>query len=277
MKLLEHLGPYLKHGPAKTFCSISERAFIAFHDAIGGRDRSEETPRQFLYTKMMYVAETTSAAIRLNTSWALSLPGMSLTRDRYEQVLRFSWLARQPDHTELVKYIGYHYAKIAAVQAGLSPEQKAAVAEVVEAAPINSETPPTKEERAFLERWGKLDLANMAAKRDALPSPTPTQLGSETLADLYTPIYRQFSSASHYDMYSMNMIGLYPTADGGRVLAPDPNWPAVLCMYNALFDLIQCNEAMTAFYNVKDTSALDGLHNEWVRSCESVHSKFAPT
>lgn len=216
----------------------------------------------------MYIAESTSVAIRLNTSWALSMPGMSLTRDRYEQALRFTWLARQPDHAELVKYIAFQYAKAAQIQVGLTPEQKAELARNLTDGSLPLPELPTKDERQYLERWGNLDLYSMAQKRDALPSTSDNALGRESLADLYTPIYRQFSSASHYDMYSMNMISLQEAPSGNLVLAPDPYWPAVLLMYAALFDLIQCNEALTALYGKKDTSVLTSLHQEWREYCK---------
>ena len=58
----------------------------------------------------MYMAESTSTAIRLNATWSLSLPAMSLLRDRYEQVVRFSWLARQTDSAELAAFIDTYYA-----------------------------------------------------------------------------------------------------------------------------------------------------------------------
>jgi hypothetical protein len=43
---------------------------------------------------MLYIAEITSTAIRLNATWALTPAAMSLLRDRYEQTVRFSWLVR---------------------------------------------------------------------------------------------------------------------------------------------------------------------------------------
>ena len=79
---------------------------------------------QHLTTRMMYISETTSTSIRLNVTWALSLPGLSLLRDRYEQVIRLSWLARQTDHQEMVKYIASYYSKANKLFQNLSPRQR---------------------------------------------------------------------------------------------------------------------------------------------------------
>lgn len=188
---------------------------------------------------------------------------MSLVRDRYEQTVRFSWLARQSDHTELVKYITSYYAKTNKVFRNLSPEIESELqAGGVKLADWMKAT-PTKEQRDYLNQWASLDLKSMAQKRDALPPPVDTPLGNEKLADLYSAVYEQFSSVTHYDMYGVNMLGLHTAPDGQVVLAPHPSWPAVLCAYNSLFDLIQCHDAIYAFHKTKGTATLDTLFSEW--------------
>lgn len=167
-QVLNQLGPYVGHEPVAAFCSISEKSLALFHEGVWGHDRGHETPVEHLFTRLTYISETTSTAIRLNATWALTLPAMSLLRDRYEQTVRSSWLARQPDSVELVKYIASHYAKANKVFRGLSPKAR----DVLEDAsfkfdPWMTDT-PTKEERAYLERWNSLDLYSMAKKRDAL-------------------------------------------------------------------------------------------------------------
>ncbi len=62
-----------------------------------------------LIRRMMYVAEASSVGLRLNASWALTHPGFSLCRDRYEQCVRFSWLAGQNDAREWYRYIADYY------------------------------------------------------------------------------------------------------------------------------------------------------------------------
>lgn len=48
-------------------------------------------------------------------------------------------------------------------------------------------------------------------------------------------------------------------------MAPDPNWPAMLCLHNALFDIIQCREATKGYFNVDDPE-YETLFEEW-RQC----------
>lgn len=262
-QVLEHVGPHMQHEPVAKFCAISERAFSAFHEAISGHERQAETPRQHLVTRMTYIAETTSTVVRLSTTWALSMPGMSLVRDRYEQAVRFSWLARQSDNAEMVMYIGSYYAKTYKVFRDLPAQLRSELAKMnVEFPPWMAER-PTREQQAYLDRWQKLDLISMATKRDALPPPNDTPLARESLGDLYAPIYRQFCSVTHYDMYGVNMLSLHAAPDGKLVLAPDPWWPAILCAYNALFDLIQCHDALTAFFKPAPTVEVEQLFLEW--------------
>lgn len=120
---------------------------------------------------------------------------------------------------------------------------------------------PTKEQKAYLNRWESLDLASIAKKRDALPSRIPCKVASESLADLYAAVYQQFSSVSHGDMYAVRMLGLHKAPNGQLVLAVDPHWPAIVCCYNSLFDLIHCHEAVAMDGGVKPV--FDELFAEW--------------
>lgn len=256
-KVLEHLGDYVKHPPVEAFGGVSDRAYGLFHDLTGGHEKAGQRPRDHLVTRLMYMAETTSTALRLNVSWALSIPGMSLTRDRYEQVVRFSWLARQADHGEMIKFLNSHYAKSDKIFKGITPEQL-----------LQFDVPPTwmgnhltNVEAKKLSEWESLDLRSMAAKRDGLCPADPSALDKETLLDVYVPVYQQFSSVSHCDMYGVNMLGLHKAPSGQLVLAPDPSWPAMLCAINSLFDLIQCHEA--AKFLGDRSNSFEELLGEW--------------
>jgi len=79
----------------------------------------------------------------------------------------------------------------------------------------------------------------LVSKRDDLAGVTGSNLDTETLKGFYSSIYRQGSSVSHYDLYSINMLGLHKS-DTQLILAPDPALPIVLVMHCAMFDLIQC-------------------------------------
>jgi len=213
----------------------------------------------------MYIAEVTSIAMRLNASWALSHPALSLLRDRYEQTVRFSWLARQSDNTQLVRYIASYYAKSIQLHHSMTEAQKKELDKMGFTAPEWVSTKPTKEERDYLNRWNSLDLRSMANKRDELPSLSYCKLGKETLGDLYNGIYVQFSSVTHYDMYSMNILGFHEAPNGQLVLAPDPHFPSIINLYNSLFDLIQCFEATRRYLKVGLDEKFSAAHEEWRR------------
>lgn len=261
-QVLERQGPYLQHEPVAAFAGLSEQAFVLYHQLTGGPVRTANEEREFLITRLMYIAEVTSTAVRLNSSWALSHAAMSLVRDRYEQTVRFSWLARQTDHEELKKYLGSYYAKVAKINASLSPGLKKF---------INNEDsiwgvePPTKEERKHLERWNSLDLKTMAQRRDALAPLSESYAAKLSLAHFYVTVYQQFSSVSHYDMYGVSLLDLHKNPSGEFVLAASPYWPAILNLHNALFDIIQCHESCVAFFGVTDTKGFDDLSAQWHR------------
>lgn len=143
-EVLKHLCPYTNYEPVQVFAEISERSFDALREVRGGDVRSGEIPTEHLWTRMLYISETTSIAIRLNSSWALSLPAMSLARDRYEQTVRFSWLARQPTNSELAKYDGYYYAKVNSIYQNISSNEMAELAKMGVEFPDWQKEKPTK-------------------------------------------------------------------------------------------------------------------------------------
>jgi hypothetical protein len=188
---------------------------------------------------------------------------MSLLRDRYEQVVRFSWLARQIGSVELAAFIDVYYAKAAKVFGNISPMQWAHLAGDLKVQ-HEVQAPLSKVEREHLAPWENLDLRSMARKRDALPAKTSSPVEGQSLADLYMPVYVQFSSVSHGDNFGLNIIGFHKKTDGQVMIAPDPQWPAMLCIFNSLFDIIQCHDALTGFAEKPMTSLFDDLLYEWI-------------
>jgi hypothetical protein len=163
----------------------------------------------------------------------------------------------------MAKYVAHFYGKSIDVYRSLSPKVKAELAKMPFATDAwNTET-TTKEQREYLNRWSKLDLRSMANGRDKLPPLSDCAIARETLGDLYTSIYAQFSSVAHYDMYSMNILGLHPAPDGAPVLAADPSFPAVINLHNSLFDLIQCFEAVRRFLNADFDARFSSLLDDW--------------
>lgn len=262
-RIVDNLGPYLTHPPVQATCELSKRTFERFHQARGGHERSGESGKEHLLTRLVYMAEATSTAVRLNATWSLSLPAMSLLRDRYEQVVRFSWLARQTDSAELAAFIDTYYAKAAKVFGNISPIQWAHLPGELDVQK-ELQVPLSKEERSHLEQWENLDLRSMARKRDLLSPKTTSPVEGQTLADLYTPVYQQFSSVSHGDMFGLNIIGFHKNPAGQVVMAPDPQWPAMLCIFNSMFDIIQCHDALTGFAENPMLPLFDDLLYQWI-------------
>jgi hypothetical protein len=245
-RIVDNLGPAMNHPPVAAAAALSDEIFKALHKARGGPERKNETQREHLLTRFIYLAESTSTGIRMNATWTLILPAMSLLRDRYEQVVRFSWLSRQTDLKQLIAFLDHFHVRSSVIFGDVSPAQWAQLEDVL---PNKIEPPKklTKEEKTFLARWEKLDLRSMATKRDALPAKTKSPIEEQTLADLYTPVYQQFSSVSHGDAFGLDILRLWTNSAGVSVLSPDPWWPAFICLFNCLFDLIQCHEAVSAF------------------------------
>ena len=226
-----------------------------YHDGIAEADTAR--PLVDLTRRMTYVAEATSSGLRLNASWALTHPSFSLCRDRYEQCVRFSWLARQSDDREWYRYIADYYLtrhrlKNAFDQSGiaLSVDQDDGL----------SEAPSYVRER--FAYWRNTPVDQMARRRDGLPGITGSAVDRETLFGFYDSIYRQGSSVSHYDLYSVNMLGLHNGPDG-LILAPDPGMPIVLALHCALFDIVQCGEALARAEAPAPPETLDTLIAEW--------------
>lgn len=270
-QVLEHLGPYIAHQPLANLSSISDRAYDLYSDAAGGDVHGKETATQHLAIRMMYIARATSLALRINASWVLTHPALSLLRDRYEQVVRFSWLARQSDNKEMSKYLASYYAKSIKLRHGMTPQQKAEFDKLITSIPGWLKEKPTKEQREYLDRWNSFDLLSMVKKRDAQPPLSAVRLAKSPLADLYNSVYAQFSSVTHYDMYSINMLHLFKPPNGDTlVLAPDPGFPAIIFLDNALFDLIQCFEASRRFFKSDLDAEFDALYDEYDMHLKSI-------
>jgi hypothetical protein len=122
---------------------------------------------------------------------------------------------------------------------------------------------PTKEERAFLEEWNTLDLKSMALKRDGFLPLADTVLAKKKLAHSYDAIYRQFSSVSHYDRFSIELLRLQEWPDGKLVLGTQPHWPALLLLENVDFDIIQCFEAAHVCHQKDATEIFEKFLMEW--------------
>ncbi len=264
-QVLDHMGAYISHAPVKAFSEISEKAHAAFQAAMGGYDRDEASDRDFVISRLMYISEVMSTAIRLNASWALTHAAMSLTRDRYEQTVRFSWLARQTDDGEMKKFYAYYHARANKIFRSLKGQAKEEFDRMVDNPPEWTTRPFTKQEKEHFGAWETLDLLSLAKKRDKLPALGTSDVAGQKLELWYTPVYQQFSSVSHSDMYSVALLQLHKSKayPGRLVLAADPYWPGTLTCFNALFDIIQCFECAKGFYGKDCEVEFQGLFKAW--------------
>ncbi|MGE5268971.1 MAG: hypothetical protein ACM3JG_04775, partial [Thiohalocapsa sp.] len=166
----EHLGPLVNNPYVAALCELDERVWEAFREDARKRVPIEDGSLDYLIIRMMHIAEVTSNAIRMDATWELIPPTMSLVRDRYEQVVRFSWLVRNPNQEEYHKYERFMLAKIRRVVQDIDPETIKRFAESGRALPPWTTEPWDKEDQKYIAAWEKMDLRSMAAKRDGFPS-----------------------------------------------------------------------------------------------------------
>jgi len=260
--LFEHLGPKAQVEPEATCCRLTERVWLKYLELAGNLMPAPDS-REFLVMKMLYIAEMTSSAIRLNMSWGLTHPAMSLFRDRYEQTLRFSWLVRNPDPQSWSKYDRTKFAKMGDLARSVSAETRAHFEKLLGPIPSWAKHPLTKEQRAFFEEWSQLDLRSMGEKRDAFPPLADEQVAKEKLGDWYDGIYKQFSSVSHYDRYSLDLLAINKTSRGTVYLGAPAHWTPMVILQNAHFDIVQCFEAAHVFHSRDAASIFNAFLLEW--------------
>jgi hypothetical protein len=186
--VFQHLGPHAQQEAVAACCRLTERVWLKSLELAGPHMPAKDS-REFLVMKMLYIAEMTSSAIRLDASWGLSHPAMSLLRDRYEQTLRFSWLVRNPDPQAFSKYDRTKFAKMGDLARSASPETRAHFEKLLGPIPSWAKDPLTKQERDFFEEWSKLDLRSMGKKRDEFPPLAEEHVAKEKLGHLYDSIY----------------------------------------------------------------------------------------
>jgi hypothetical protein len=217
--VLDHLGPFSRHSPIQALVLLTQQTWERFRSLVGGHKRVIKNERALFVTRMMHVSEVMSLGIRSNASWGLVHAGMSLLRDRYEQTVRFSWLAREPDGIEHSKYLLHFYSKARSLMRNSSVRES--YEKDFGPLPTWVTEELTKDEYKKMRSWEDLDLRTMATRRDKLIALTPLPIGNEKLEPDYEPIYAQFSSVSHFDMYSLELMRIREEEEAGSQEA----WP----------------------------------------------------
>jgi hypothetical protein len=267
----QYLGPFVNQLYIAGLCGLDERVWQEFRAHAGERSPIQAGSHDYLIVRMMHIAEATSNAIRMDATWGLIPPTMSLVRDRYEQTVRFSWLVRNPDQKEYHKYERFMLAKIRSVARDIEPETVKRFRESGQL-PLWVTEPLSKGDRDYLEAWEKLDLRSMAAKRDRFPPIADNLLSKEKLEQWYNPVYRQFSSVSHYDRFSVEMVSPQPYEGEKVVMGSQPHWPKLIILYTALLDVIQCYEATSVCFGQDTSIKFESLFHEWTRLASKFHT-----
>jgi hypothetical protein len=256
--VLDNLGPFAA-APLAAVYDVTERAWTQYR-AMLPIQQEEDPPAHFMSRRMMHISEVTSLAVRLNASWGLIHATMSLLRDRYEQAVRFSWLARQPDGTEAEKYRRYFHSKVRSILRTMPEQTRKRMEAQFGPVPNWATDAISKEEQARLKEWENTDLRTMAQRRDSLPPLTSLAISDDKMADLYDAIYGQFSSVSHFDMLSLQFLKMQTALDGRRYLGTDAHWPGLLALQNCRLDIVQCFESLTKYYGVDAAQTFNDLY-----------------
>jgi Family of unknown function (DUF5677) len=259
--VLDHLGPFTTKPPIQALILLTQRAWEEFHAMAGGQTRLIDNERKLFASRLMYISEVMSLGLRMSASWGLTHAAMSLLRDRFEQTIRFSWLAKQPDGSEHKKFMLYFYSKARSLMR--DPSARRDYEQSVGSLPPWVTEELTKEQNAEIRQWESLDLRTMATRRDSLPPLTDLQIGKEELGHHYDTVYAQFSSVAHFDAYSLQLFRLHETDVGQFELATDAHWPGLLILQNCQFDIIQCFEALNAYYDKDAGPLFNALLLEW--------------
>jgi hypothetical protein len=162
------------------------------------------------------------------------------------------------------KFFAYYHSRANKIFKTMHEAAKDEFAKIVDDPPEWTLRNFTKEERERFDAWAVLDLKSMVVKRDNLPGFGTMEIARQKLDLYYAPIYAQFSSVSHSDMYSVALLGLHKPPEGDLlVLAADPHWPATLASFNALFDIIQCYECAAGIYGRDCEPHFQSLFARW--------------
>ncbi len=250
-----NFGPYASWDEIKAFSELSEKAFSIFNSLIKDKGKHLLKPINHLFYRMAYIADMTSASIRLINSWVYTLPAFALLRVRLEQTIICSYLIYEDEAVGLdkfIKYISVHRyegMKIAMEDESLKKhlkEYKYHGKLKKDAIEAQKEWNPnfTNEHDKFERSWTKFDLRSIAKKRDSLVPNEP--LIKHPLEREYVSIYKVASSIVHADCDSLShsFLDFFPAPDGSPILMPIPTYAAIIVFFNARYDILQCHEVL---------------------------------
>lgn len=273
-----NFGPYSKWPAVAAFSALSERSFCLFDRAIEVNSSKLKRPLDHLVVRMAYQAKTTSMAIRINNSWALVLPALSLARIRLEQSIVCSFLLHEDPNKGLYPFlkfipIGEHrWAKEALSDASLAANLQINLSKTeADAIAAQSELTPgfTLEDGKFQRSWTPLDLRSMAVRRDKLVKEQSGRILKQPLETDYISIYRASSAVVHADCASLSYryLDLFAAPSGKPVLMPLPSWAIMTASVTSHYDILQCYE-MLRWFEFPEADEYRDVQSEWQKAVD---------
>ncbi|MFV0349347.1 MAG: DUF5677 domain-containing protein [Halodesulfovibrio sp.] len=245
------LGPYKDHKTFDIFNSISDKAFRCFNNGFAKEQEKLDSAFHHHLVRFKYIAETTSASIRLINSWTFTIPALTLLRSRFEQLVVCSYLINEDVKIGLERYIkygpinSYRQHQMACKDDQLRSSLSAMVDDkkIYDEAFANQKclNEEFSENDRFQKKWTSLDLLSMVKRRDFLSM--SSMLPYNRLEHDYLTIYVVLSSLVHADISSVNdsFLNCYIHKDK-IVLMSSPFWMSLAMICCAKYDIMQCFE-----------------------------------
>ena len=270
-----NFGPYYSWPSIVAFSDLSNSAFETFHNLISQHRQHLDRPVHHLFLRIAYQAETTSFALRLDNTWAFSLPAFALTRIRLEQTIVCSYLIHEDESLALYPFVQYiPIQDFKGLQAAMedstlkvelskmvSPEQSKA-----EAIKAQEHFNPgfSLENDKFERSWTKYDLRSMAHRRDVLAESKHMPF-KDSLEREYVSIYKVASSIVHADASSLSycFLDLFKSPSGDPVLMALPDWALIVAASCSHYDILQCYEILD-WLKIPASPIFEGFMKQWL-------------
>jgi hypothetical protein len=276
MSKFPNFGPYAQWENVAAFSELSEKAFTLFDGLVNDNWSLLSRPVHHLFLRIAYQAKTTSLAIRVNNSWALSLPAFALTRVRLEQTIICSYLIHEEEPIGLSPFV--EYIPIGNYKATKTVLEDASLAEHLSHVDLSvMETVATESQKKFtpsfslmndkFERsWTKLDLRSMAKRRDLLVNRSSSVL-KQSLEREYITIYKEASSIVHADCSSLSFafLDLFKSPSGQPVLMAVPSWALIVSATTSHYDILQCYEVLS-WIGIEAGQEYQDLMGQWTKA-----------
>lgn len=271
---LPNLGTWSQIPGVKGFLEVSENAFQVFDAVVEQNWSMLHRPVHHLFLRTMYIAKSTSYAIRLNSSWALVLPALALLRTRLEQTIVCSFLIHEEPEVGLERFVKhipigeFLHARRASQDeslAGYLPSDFNLEGLEQRAKSAQQELEPgfSIEEGRLDRKWTHYSLNAMAHRRDKLVNPDEW-LTSESLEREYISFYKTASSIVHADAsaVSFRFLRMMAAPDSTPVLTAKPDWALLTTAAAAHYDIIQCYETHR-WLGLPDPEMYEPLVSDW--------------